>query len=82
MRAFVYQYRDGKAILGTGRVTPEYKNLANMKKYFIQNLPAGVYQIFAYHDWDRRYEVEDIREVVSVYGYPPEMVSHGQGVAW
>lgn len=73
MKAFVYEFRDGQAKCGTGRVTPNYKNLANMKRYFIQNLPAGCYQILAFFDWDNRYKDADITEVVTVYGYPPEV---------
>lgn len=82
MKAFIYKFVGGKPVIGTGRVTPDYKNLANMKRFYVQNLPAGTYQIFAYHSWDNRYKAADVREVVHINGYPPELTSHGQGPEW
>lgn len=67
MRAFVYAYKDGKSVLGTGRVTPDYQNLKNLKRYYMKGLPKGTYSIEAFYNWDNRYGDADITEIVGVH---------------
>ena len=56
--------------LGTGRtagtVTPEYKNLKNMQKWFLNKLPPGKYHVEVFTNWERCYGTADIDYVHEV----------------
>ena len=62
MRAYVHQAdSDGKAIIGTGRITGEYKSEATLLRYGVQPLRRAHYslRVAIYHNWDRRYGEPD-----------------------
>jgi hypothetical protein len=61
MRAFVHLRTNGRDALGTGHswVTPEYIGVGSMKRNFLDKLPAGLYHVEVFHNWDNRYGTPD-----------------------
>ena len=43
MKAYVYECPDNswQGQPGTGRITPEYQDVRNMRRYYLKTLPVG-----------------------------------------
>jgi hypothetical protein len=61
MKAFIHEANEnGQGKCGTGRVTPEYQNIENMKRYCLNYLPKGNYVVEVFYNWDNRYGQADL----------------------
>lgn len=60
MRAFVWEADDkGNPKCGRGIVTGEYKSIANMRRFFLNQLPPNRYVAEVFYNWDNRYGTAD-----------------------
>ena len=61
MRAIVRRYdKEGRpGLASNAHITPEYKSLQTMRRYWLRNMPAGRYQVEIYANWDNRYKDPD-----------------------
>lgn len=63
MKAFIFETdKNGNSKCGGGRVSPEYKTVANLKRYYLEKyLPAGVFNVEVHYNWDNRYGEPDLK---------------------
>jgi len=51
MKAFIYETdKNGKSKCGTGRISPEYKTVNNLKRFFLAKLPKGIYNVEVHYN--------------------------------
>lgn len=63
MKAFIFETnKDGSSKCGGGRVSPEYKTVANLNRFYLSRyLPVGVFNVEVHYNWDTRYSEPDLR---------------------
>ena len=63
MKAFIFEAnKDGSSKCGGGRVTPEYKTVANLKRFYLNRyLPVGYFNVEVHYNWDTRYSEPDLK---------------------